>query len=77
MSNNPSKMVTVTVKRSKNSRWNVSVGDERVGQVDSLNEATTLLYSSGYKVYSYRRTTSRSGKMGFTAACIAFTREEV
>ena len=65
-------MVDVTVKRSKNEKWNIAVGGVKLGQVDGLCDATDLLYDAGYKVYAYRRHPSASGKSGFIATCIKF-----
>jgi hypothetical protein len=69
--------VDATVKRSKNERWNVAADGVRLGQVDSLCDATDLLYDAGYKVYAYRRQASASGKSGFIATCIKFKKEVV
>ena len=65
-------MVDITVKRSKNGKWNVAAGKDKLGQVDGLCDATDLLYEAGYKVYAYRRKPSASGKSGFVATCIKF-----
>lgn len=58
------------VKRSKNARWNVSVDGERIGQVDSLGEATSLLWEAGFKTHTYRRGVTTTGKPLFRARVI-------
>lgn len=35
--------------------WHVSVDGLPMGTTSSMNDATTLLYESGYKVWGYRR----------------------
>ena len=56
----------------KKGGWSVSVDDVIIGRADSLMGATDLLYTSGYKVYCYRRGQSPGGKMMFTASCLKF-----
>jgi hypothetical protein len=72
-------LVQAAVKRSKNQRWNVFAEGEKLGQADTLCDATSMLYAAGYKVGAYRRHEQNSGKSGFTAACIKFNpkKEEV
>ena len=65
-------LVQAAVKRSKNQRWNVFAEGEKLGQADTLCDATSMLYAAGYKVGAYRRHEQNSGKSGFTAACIKF-----
>ena len=59
--------IEIILKRSKNQRWNVKVDDEIIGQVDSLNQATSLLWDKGYKAHTYRRGVTSTGKPMFRA----------
>lgn len=56
----------------KKNGWTVSVDGDKIGRAKSLMSATDLLYTSGYKVYAYRRGMSPGGKMMFTADCLKF-----
>ena len=69
-------LVQAAVKRSKNQRWNVFAEGEKLGQANTLCDATSMLYDAGYKVGAYRRHEQNSGKSGFTAACIKFIPKE-
>jgi hypothetical protein len=64
------KTFEVLIKRSKNNRWNIKIDDELLGQVDSLNEATNVLWDAGYKAHTYRRGVTTTGKPLFKATVI-------
>lgn len=70
------KTTTAEVKRGRDNRWKVSVGDEKLGSVDSLTEATSLLFDNGFKVWSYRRGETSTGKPKFTSNVLVFDKEK-
>jgi len=57
----------------KKGGWSITVDGNMIGRTTSLNDATTLLYANGYKVHTYRRSTTASNKVKFDATVLCFT----
>ena len=60
----------------KKGAWTVSVDGNVIGRSPSLAFATEMLYEHGYKVHTYRRSTTASDKVKFDATVLCFTPKE-
>jgi hypothetical protein len=50
--------------------WHVKVDGEKIGVASTLNEATTLLYENGYKVWAFRRSPNKNNRPAWRATVI-------
>lgn len=60
----------------KHGAWTVKVEDKVIGRSPSLAFATEMLYEHGYKVHTYRRSTTASDKVKFDATVLCFDPKE-
>lgn len=60
----------------KHGAWTVSVDGNIIGRSPSLAFATEMLYEHGYKVHTYRRSKTDSGKVKFDSTVLCFDPKE-